>query len=184
MVLNIIYGLKKLIKMNFSKLFFLFLLICMVEGCEVYEQPSLLSLSGEYIIDKITYSRIDNTPSTNDSTYLPGSIYLNTLERFPLDSINLGFTRWDFDYSIISMSPLQTQTIKVIWQKQYYYNVIKHFSNYDLGYVDFNCDGSRRVFKIVDDGLESLTLRTEGWWGYSSIGADVSLTLHLTRIGP
>jgi hypothetical protein len=101
-----------------------------------------------------------------------------------MDSIRLGFTKWHFDYSVISMSPLLTSTGQSIWTKQYFYNVINHYSNYDLGYIDFNCEGSRRVFKIVDDQIESLTLRSTGAWGYAEIGPDVSLTLHLTRVGP
>jgi hypothetical protein len=60
---------------------------------------------------------------------------------------------------------------------------IKSFP-YDLGYLDFNCDGSRRVFKIIDDQAESITLRSTGQWGYAQIGPDISVTLHLTRIGP
>ena len=32
--------------------------------------------------------------------------------------------------------------------------------------------------------MESITLRSSGAWGYGQIGPDVSLTLHLTRVGP
>jgi hypothetical protein len=167
-----------------KKLIYLLLIPIFFNSCEKYEEPTLLTLDGEYIIDKITYSKIDNTPSSNDSVYLPGTIYINPLESFPMDSIRLGFTKWHFDYSVISMSPLLTSTGQSIWTKQYFYNVINHYSNYDLGYIDFNCEGSRRVFKIVDDQIESLTLRSTGAWGYAEIGPDVSLTLHLTRVGP
>jgi hypothetical protein len=159
-------------------------LVSIIVGCQVYEQPTLLSLSGEYIINKITYNGIDNTTSKNDSIYLPGSIYIDTLETFPLDTIELGITKWHFDYTTISMKPTQMQQGRVIWEKKYYYNVINHYSNYDLGYIDFNCDGRRRVFKILDDGITSLTLNTMGRWGYSTVGSNVSLTLYLTRIGP
>ena len=82
------------------------------------------------------------------------------------------------------MSPILTGTGSTMWTKQYYYEVINHNSNYDFGYLDFNCEGSRRVFKIVDDQVESITLRSTGAWGYAQIGPNVSVTLHLTRIGP
>jgi len=153
-------------------------------SCEKYEQPTLLSLSGEYVIDKITFEKIDNAVTPDDTIYLPGSVYINPLERFPMDSILVGFTKWHLDYSVISMRPIPTQTGQYIWTKQYFYSVINQYSNYDLGYLDFNCEGSRRVFKIIDDQAESITLRSTGQWGYAEIGPDISVTLHLTRIGP
>ena len=67
-------------------------------SCEKYEQPTLLSLSGEYVIDKITFEKIDNAVTPDDTIYLPGSVYINPLERFPMDSILVGFTKWHLNY--------------------------------------------------------------------------------------
>jgi hypothetical protein len=167
-----------------KKLLFLLGLSLVLFSCEKYEEPTLLSLSGEYVIDKITYSKIDNTVSVDDTVYLPGTVYQNPLETFPMNNINVGFTKWHLDYSVISMNPLPTNTGQFLWTKQYFYSVINHYSNYDLGYIDFNCEGKRRVFKIIDDQAESITLRTTGLWGYAQLGPDISVTLHLTRIGP
>lgn len=162
----------------------LLLLSILFIGCEKYEQPTLLSLSGEYVIDKITFEKVDNAVTPDDTVYQPGSLYVNPLETFPMDSISVGFTKWHLDYSVISMCPVATQTGQYLWTKQYFYSVIDHYSNYDLGYINFNCEGNRRVFKIIDDQAESITLRSTGQWGYAEIGPDISLTLHLTRIGP
>lgn len=167
-----------------KRLIYILPLLFLLVSCEKYELPTSLSLSGEYVIDKITYSHIDNAVSNNDTVYLPGSTYVNPLERFPMDNIQVGFTKWHLDYSIISMAPVLTGTGATMWTKKYYYEITNHYSNYDLGYIDFNCEGSRRVFKIVDDQAESITLRSMGSWGYAQIGPDVSVTLHLTRIGP
>jgi hypothetical protein len=82
------------------------------------------------------------------------------------------------------MKPVNTMTGQYIWTKQYLYGIINHNSNYELGYIDFNCEGSRRIFKILDDQSESLTLRSSGQWGYAEVGPNISITLHLTRIGP
>lgn len=167
-----------------KNLLFLLMLIVGLSSCEKYEQPTLLSLSGEYVIDKITFEKVDNAVTPDDTIYLPGTVYINPLERFPMDTIEVGFTKWHFDYQIISMKPVNTMTGQYIWTKQYLYGIINHNSNYELGYIDFNCEGSRRIFKILDDQAESLTLRSSGQWGYSEVGPDVSITLHLTRIGP
>ena len=39
-------------------------------SCEKYEQPTLLSLSGEYVIDKITFEKIENAVTPDDTIYL------------------------------------------------------------------------------------------------------------------
>jgi hypothetical protein len=167
-----------------KKILLLSLILFSLISCEKYEEPTLLSLSGEYVIDKVTFEKVDNAVTYDDTVYLPGTTYINPLERFPMDTINVGFTKWHLDYSVISMCPIPTSTGQYLWTKQYFYDVINHYSNYDLGYIEFNCEGSRRVFKIIDDQAESLTLRSTGQWGYAEIGPDISLTLHLTRIGP
>jgi hypothetical protein len=151
-----------------------------------YSQPKTLSLSGEYIVDRITYSKIENSTTPDEQVYNGGDIYVNPNGTFPMDSISVGFTRWHLDYSVISFSPRTLNTGRVIWSKQYYYSVINHSTNYDLGYIDFTTDnGGRRVFKIIDDGIENLVLRTTGQWGsYGPSGPEESVTIYLTRVGP
>jgi hypothetical protein len=161
-----------------------FLLLLVISSCEVYQEPKLLSLSGEYVVDKITKHSTDNSTSSNDIIYVPGDIYINPEDIFPTDSINVGFTRWHLDYSIISFFPYQNQNGQTIWQRQYYYDIVNHNSIYDLGYLKFQSNGSVRIFKILDDAAESITLRTSGLWPYSNIGPNQSVTIHLTRIGP
>lgn len=167
-----------------KKFLYVIIFTTVLTGCEVYEEPTLLSLSGEYRIDKITYEKVDNSPNNSYKVFYPGTTYVNPTERFPMDSISVGETTWAFDYAEIFMSPYRTRDGRTMWMKRYFYNVINHTSVYELGYIEFNCDGSRRVFKILDDGMESLTLRSTGHWGYAQLGPNVQLTLHLTRIGP
>lgn len=160
------------------------LLILVITSCEVYQEPKLLSLSGEYVVDRITKHSTENTTNPNEVTFNPGDVYLNPDDIFPMDSISVGFTRWHLDYSIISFYPYQNQNGQTIWQRQYYYDIINHNSIYDLGYLKFQANGSIRIFKILEDGAESITLRTTGLWPYSNIGPNQSATIHLTRIGP
>lgn len=151
-----------------------------------YSQPKTLSLSGEYIVDKITYSKVENSTTPDETVYYGGDIYVNPNGTFPMDSISVGFTRWHLDYSVISFNPHTLNTGQVIWEKQYFYNVVNHYTNYDLGYIDFTMDnGGRRIFKIIDDGVENLVLRTTGQWSsYGASGPEESVTLYLTRVGP
>jgi hypothetical protein len=54
----------------------------------------------------------------------------------------------------------------------------------NVGHIKFQVNGSVRIFKIISDGIESLTLRTTGLWPYANIGPNQLVTLQLTRIGP
>ena len=153
-------------------------------SCTVYQEPKLLSLSGEYIIDKVTVISTENTTNSGGQIYNPGTHYVNNLDAFPLEDIYVGFTRWHLDYTIISFYPISVGDGTVNWQRQYYYTVVNHENIYDLGYIKFNVNGSVRIFKILDDGVESLTLQSTGLWPYSSSGPNEVVMIHLSRIGP
>jgi len=55
---------------------------------------------------------------------------------------------------------------------------------FNLNNLSLSHNGSVRTFKILDDGLESLTLQTTGLWPQSSSGPNQIVTLQLTRDGP
>ena len=167
-----------------KKLLLLFGVILIITSCTTYQQPTSLSLSGEYVIDKITVLSTENTTNSSGTIYSMGSHYVNTYDIFPLDDIQVGFTRWALDYSVISFYPIQNRSGTTTWQRQYFYTIVGHNNIYDLGYLQFQINGSVRTFKILDDGLESLTLQTTGLWPYSSSGPNQIVTLHLTRVGP
>jgi hypothetical protein len=57
-------------------------------------------------------------------------------------------------------------------------------SIYDLGYIIFDYDGTRRVWKIIDDGVESLVIRTSGSYDFGSNSSGETTTMFLTRVGP
>jgi hypothetical protein len=167
-----------------KKLLLLLLVLVSLNSCEVYQEPSSLSLSGEYVIDKITMLSTENTTNSSGTIYNMGTHYVNPYDISPMDDIWVGFTRWHFDYSVISLYPIQQGNGTTTWQRQYFYSVIRNYNVYDLGYIQFYVNGSVRTFKILDDGLESLTLQTTGLWPYSNMGPNQIVTLHLTRIGP
>lgn len=164
---------------KFIILIFLFLI-----SCEVYQEPTSLSLSGEYVITKVTLLSTENTTNDSGVIYNPGSHYINPYDIFPIDDIQVGFTRWHLDYSVISFFPLQLGNGTTQWQRQYYYSIVGHNNIYDLGYLQFYVNGSVRTFRILDDGFENITLQTTGLWPYSNIGPNQIVTLYLTRIGP
>ncbi len=142
-------------------------------------------MDGEYIIDKITVTDVDQSVNKINKTFLPGDVYTNGSEIHPMDTINVGFTEWAFDASQIYMSPYTNQNATKVWTERYFYEVRQlGITNDDKGYIQFYVNGTKRVFQIIDDGLESLTLRSTGQWPNGNNGAEVSITLQLTRVGP
>jgi len=45
-------------------------------------------------------------------------------------------------------------------------------------------NGSKRMFSIIEDGLEHIVIRSKGAWFSGSSGPNESITLFLTRTGP
>jgi len=164
-------------------IFCLLSVIFVLVSCVRYTQPKLLSLSGEYRIDKITYEKTDNTDTLEFDVILDG-MYVNTSEVDVLDTIIVGFTSLHLDYSMIRFKPNANIDGSKTWTKEYYYYVHGPYSVYDLGYMEFDCDGTNRRWKILDDGLESLVVRTTGQWSFGNAGPNVSLTYYMTRVGP
>ena len=159
------------------------LLILIFSSCLKYSEPKLLSLSGEYRIDKITYENFDN--SSYNQVFYPGDLYVNPSETKPLDSIAVGFTKLALDYGTIYFNPIENQMSgSTTWTKQYPYVVHGQNSIYDLGYIIFDYDGTRRVWKIIDDGVESLVIRTSGSYDFGSNSSGETTTMFLTRVGP
>lgn len=149
--------------------------ILVLSSCLKYEEPTLLSLNGEYVIDKIIYH------TNKDEQFDIGETYINPLEVLPMDTIYVGETRWHFDYSVISFSPKLNSDGTTSWLEQCFYQISWHYTTYDLGYLEFTCRERRRVFKILEDNTESIVLRsTNGVFGNNS----EYLTLYLNRIGP
>lgn len=168
-----------------KKIFVLFplLFVLFISSCVKYAEPKLLSLSGEYRIDKITYENKDN--SSLNQVFYPGDLYVNESETKPLDTIAVGFTRMALDYAVIYFDPIDNPlTSTTTWTKKFTYTVRGHNNVYDLGYIVFDYNGTRRVWKILDDGLESLVIRTSGSYDYGSNTSGETTTMFLTRVGP
>jgi hypothetical protein len=152
-------------------------------SCQKYTQPKLLSLSGEYRIDKITYEKIDNTDTADYMIFYPGDMYINPNDVNPFDTIQVGFSKMAFDYQMFFYNPTLNPDGSTSWGDECSYSV-KNESNSYLGTLVININGSAKVFQIIDDGLETLVLRSTGQWAYGSSGSNESITMLLTRVGP
>jgi hypothetical protein len=166
-----------------KNIFLTLLSFLLLSSCLKYEEPKLLSLSGEYRIDKITYENRDD--QSQNLVFYPGPWYVNPSETSPMDSIHVGFTKIALDYSVIYFDPTDDPfSGGTTWNKKFTYHVQGNRNLYDLGYIVFNYDGTRRIWKIIDDGLESLVIRTSGSYDSGSNSSGETTTMFLTRVGP
>ena len=151
-----------------KRLVFILAIIPFITSCLKYSEPKSLSLSGLYVIDKIT---------TEDSIYTINDVFFDSKKLIVPDTISyiVGDTLCEIDYSTIRLNPIQGG---LNWGKEYFYFVHGQRTAYDLGNIVFDCEGTRRIWKILDDSDESLTIRIpsnkDGNWA----------VLSLTRIGP
>jgi hypothetical protein len=165
-----------------KNIIYILLSLFVLTSCVKYGEPVSLSLSGEYVIDKITYDNRDN--QSQNQVFYPGDLYVNPSETKPIDSIQVGFTKMALDYSVIYFNPTNNVDGSTTWNKKFTYYVQGHNSLYEYGYIVFDYDGTRRVWKIIDDGVESLVIRTSGSYDYGSSSSGESTTMYLTRVGP
>jgi hypothetical protein len=166
-----------------KNIFKLLIVLISLSSCVKYTQPKLLSLSGEYRIDKITYEQTDNSPSPQSMVFYPGDLYMNPNDVSPFDSIPVGFFKLHMDYVQIRFSPSPQPDGSTVWNKAYFYSVVGE-TNTRLGNLIIEFEGTRKVFNIIEDGAETLVLRSTGQWASGSSGANESITLFLTRVGP
>ena len=165
-----------------KNLILLIVSIVLLSSCVKYAEPKLLSLSGEYRIDKITYENRDD--QSQNQVFYPGDLYVNPSETNPLDSILVGFTEMSMDYSVIYFDPTNNPNGTTTWGKKFTYYIQGHHNINDLGYIVFDYDGTRRIWKIIDDGQESLVIRTSGSYDSGSNSSGETTTMFLTRVGP
>ena len=70
-------------KSQMKKLILILISFLVLTSCVKYSEPKLLSLSGEYRIDKITYENRDD--NSLNQVFYPGDLYVNQSETKPLD---------------------------------------------------------------------------------------------------
>jgi len=167
-----------------KNIFYLLISLSLV-SCYKYAEQTTPTLSGEYIIDKITLTQNESMGNPIDTVYYPGDVLIDSTSLFPLDLVEVGSTRWHFDYMQVAFSPTPTQWGTYEWSEKYFYDLIPGWTIYYYGYVQLKLNGRVLTLKIIEDGIESLTFRTTGqWYNDEDELSSKTLTLQLTRIGP
>lgn len=167
--------------------YILFILLIFLSSCERYvTEISTLTLSGKYKLSLLDVTGVDQSLG-QDSTYGPGSVYLNPTLPKPFDSIPINRFYIHLSYSEIKLNLLSPRDDRDVWQFHTTYQILNN-NAYDLGYLRFTYFptpiAKTLIFHIEKDGLESLQLQSSGQWVNGRFGEKQVLTFVWTRVGP
>lgn len=173
----------------------LFILSVLFSSCEMFVlETQTLSLSGKYVVSRLDVTSVDQTTS-KDSIYRIGDVYIEKTEfPDPFDSIPINRFYIHLDESSIRMNWLGVDFGgRDIWEygnrnKPIFYSVFNN-TTYSYGYLQFSYETRNKelrtlTFLIEEDGLETLQLKSSGFWLRGKDGQKKVMTLHLTRVGP
>ena len=172
----------------------LILLLVFLTGCERYVSGIHLSLSGRYLITRVSLLSVDQNTS-KDTVYRSGDIYRsnNPLTPKPFDTIRVGRTFIHFDEMLVNLRYIGVDTYgRDMWDKRYEsgYRIIGN-NQWQEGYLQFTYHDAAKTnsnptmtFQITEDKLESLELTSSGYWPYGRAGEKKLMILKLIRVGP
>ena len=168
---------------------FLFILLSFLTSCERYvTEISTLTLSGKYKLALLDVTAVDQSLG-QDSTYRPGTTYINPSLPEPFDTIQVNRFYLYLSYSEIKLGllPPRPYDDSDLWQYNTTYQILNN-NAYDLGYLRFTYFptpvAKTLIFHIEKDGLETLQLQSSGQWVNGRFGEKQVLTFVLTRVGP
>lgn len=170
------------------------LLSLLFSSCEKYVAGTTVTLSGKYLINRITIKYVDQNTS-KDSTYRSGDVYIDTSRSTPtpFDRIKVGHTFIHFDYSILNLRYLGVNNFgSDLWDSRYRSSYwIWGNNQWQEGYLQFSYNDPIRTnsrhtftFQITEDKFESLELTSSGIWPFYQFGGKKIMIINLTRVGP
>lgn len=177
-----------------KKLSFLILSMLLFTGCEKYVSGTFLTLSGKYLITRLTIKSVDQNV-TGDSVYRSGDIFIDNSPATPkpFDSISVGRTFLHFDNIVVNLRYVGVDpTGTDMWDSRYqtFYKILGN-NQWQEGYLQFTYTDPIKTrsthtctFQITEDNLESLELVSSGKWPSYKFGEKKIMILNLTRVGP
>jgi hypothetical protein len=172
----------------------LLVIVALLTGCEKYVSGTHLTLSGKYLITRISMVSVDKN-TTRDTVYYPGDVYKsqNTLTPKPFDTIRVGNTFIHLDEMLINLRYIGSDTFgRDMWDKRYEsgYRIWGN-NQWQEGYIQFTYHDAIKTnsnptmtFQITEDKLESLEFTSSGHWPYGRLGEKKIMILKLIRVGP
>ena len=166
-------------------------------ACEKYSLPSEPKIQGQWQINRIDYYRIEEKDTVDELHYYPGDVFVLPNENCPLDTINVGQTYFSCSGIEILLNPYFGYGGRTYYSNRYFFSISE--VNYDYpGFMSFETEKRRNVWKIIHTDYSGMLLQMKGQWdpnssftkkvtlGYGSQRASKydALYIKCTRIGP
>ena len=171
-----------------------FFVLLSLTGCYKYETGTTLTLSGKYVINRITIKSVDQN-ETGDSTYRHGDVFIDNSPHTPIpfNRIHVGYTFSHFDNVFVNLRYMGVNNHgQDLWDTRYetWYRILGN-NRWQEGYLQFSyndpvlTNGNHTcTFQITEDKFESLELVSSGKWPSYKFGEKKILILSLLRVGP
>ena len=145
-------------------------------SCMRYEEPTYPTLSGTYVIDVVTVS----TDSYSE-VLSPGDTLFLFDENFPMDTISVGFTKLSFNNTHMGFNITQNQWGDYFFSEKYPYTCT-NFEYQGNGFFWVYINNITYNFDIVEDGLESLIIRTKNSRFRDTNNNELDITFTMTMV--
>jgi len=161
-------------------------------SCETYvTECATPSLSGKYVVGKVDIHSVKQDVSRD--TVLYTAELCKTPLPYPFDSFYVDDFFIHLDNSAIRLNCLGVDgNGRDLWELGPSFYTIYNCTPYYVGDLQFKYEFTKdgQVFRpsltffIVDDGLETLILKSKGVWPSKEMGEKLDVTLYLFRTGP
>ena len=136
-------------------------------SCKKYSQPSEPKIQGQWLVTHIDFYRIEDADTINELHYYPGDVFILPNENCPLDTINIGQTYFTFSGIEVLLNPYFGYGGRTFYKNNYFFSVTE--VNYDYpGFISFDTDKRRNVWKIIYTDYSGMLLQLKGQWDPNS----------------
>lgn len=176
-----------------KKLLF-FLILFMLTSCEKYvTETSTITLSGKYLLQKVSKVRIENPTDTIIENFSVGDTVINRFLPDPFDTLKVGAFYMYFNYSYLRMNFLRGTNEGDVWEYGmspdfiFYHRVPLSFDAYTFGKIYFEYtpkdeQSYRKIILSIDSDLaESLQLSGLDYSPHGRNGPKYRYVFHLKR---
>jgi len=179
--------------MNLIKKLVIGTFLCLfLVSCETYvTECATPSLSGKYVIGKVDIHSVKQDVSRD--TILLSTDLCKTPLPYPFDSFYVDDLFIHLDNSSIRLNNLGVDgNGRDMWELGPSFYTIYNCTPFYVGDLQFKYEFVRDgqtfrptlTFFVVDDGVETLVLKSKGVWPSKEMGEKVDVTLYLFRVGP
>ena len=163
-------------------------LVLSLFSCEAeFDLPTYPTLSGTYVVSYVSVVGQNLiTGELINERYDIGDTYSLSNPLGPFDEFDVGFELIHFTYAKMYGGHHPNGNGGQTWDDEYLYNTYQDLVTGEYRRIILDdYEGTRRVYNIIQDGVDYLILSNSGQWeSVSPEGTFTKFTIYLDRVGP